>query len=375
MSYIRADSPDPKAQGADSVVPSFRAARTSFADGLDHHPAIAHASRAVLKFLLMVWIVATITFVSVRALPGSPVDAFVQTLVARGMTIEEARQRAELTLHADLDAPLAVQYLEYLANLARFDLGDSLIIARGHSVADVIWSRLPWTLFSVGLSLAISFWLGTRLGLFAAYRRKSRLDHLLTNGAAALDAIPAVVMAVLVVLFLGVVWQLVPITQMRGAYSPSVRPGLSVEFVLDALAHVAIPAFVYVLSSLGMWILTMRSNAIGVLGDDFVTMARARGLSESRIRGAYVGRNARLPLVTAFAIALGFTVGGSVLIEMVFVYPGVGYTLFQAIARRDYPVMEGVLLVTTICVLAAVTIADALYGWLDPRIRIPTEAR
>src|SRR5688572_12588779 len=135
MSYIHADSPDPKAQGADSVVPSFRAARKSFTDGLDRHPAIAHASRAVLKFLLMVWIVATITFVSVRALPGSPVDAFVQTLVARGMTIEEARQRAELTLHADLDAPLAVQYLEYLANLARFDLGDSLIIARGHSVA------------------------------------------------------------------------------------------------------------------------------------------------------------------------------------------------------------------------------------------------
>jgi peptide/nickel transport system permease protein len=331
--------------------------------------------RAFAKFVLMVWIVATITFVAVRALPGSPADVFVQTLVAGGVPIEEARHRAALTLHADLDAPLATQYVAYLANLARLDLGDSYIIARGHSVAEVIWSRLPWTLFSVGISLAISFWLGMRLGLLAAYRRKSRLDHVVTNGAAVIDAIPAVVFAVLAVLLLGVVWQLVPVTQMRGAYSPSVRPGLSVGFALDALGHVAIPGAVYVLSSLGAWILAMRSNAIGVFGDDFVTMARARGLPEGRIRGAYVGSNARLPLVTAFAIALGFAVGGSVLIEEVFVYPGVGYTLFQAIARRDSPVMEGVLIVTTVCVLIAVTIADALYGWLDPRIRIPTEAR
>jgi peptide/nickel transport system permease protein len=375
MRDMHAVTPSVEAPGGPTVGTTRREARGSLANRLDRHPALVHASRAVAKLLLMVWIVASITFVAVRALPGSPVDVFVQTLVANGVPIEAARQKAALTLHADLDAPLVTQYVEYLTNLARLDFGDSYIIARGHSVAEVIWSRLPWTLFSVGVSLAVSFWLGTRLGLLAAYRRNSRLDHLLTNGAAVLDAIPAVVLAVLAVLLLGVVWQLVPVTQMRGAYSPTVRPGLSVEFLVDALFHVAIPGVVYVVSSLGAWILAMRSNAIGVLGDDFVTMARARGLPEARIRGAYVGRNARLPLVTAFAIALGFTVGGSVLIEMVFVYPGIGYTLFQAIARRDYPVMEGVLIVTTVCVLVAVTIADALYGWLDPRIRIPTEAR
>jgi len=127
------------------------------------------------------------------------------------------------------------------------------------------------------------------------------------------------------------------------------------------------------MSSLGAWILAMRSNTIGILGDDYVTMARARGLPEKRVRDAYVGRNARLPLVTAFAIALGFTVGGSVLIEQIFVYPGIGYTLAQAVARRDYPVMQGILIVTTVCVLVAVAVADALYGWLDPRIRQPGE--
>ena len=338
-------------------------------------PAVRHALRAVAKLVLMVWIVATITFVAVRALPGNPVDVFVQTLVQGGMPIEAAKQRAALTLHLDLDAPMLAQYGSYLGNLAHGDLGDSYVIARGRSVAEVIWSRLPWTLFSVGLSLGVSFWLGTRLGLLAAYRRNSRTDHLLTNVSAALDAVPAVLMAVVAVLLLGVVWRVIPIAQMRGAYSATVTPGLTLEFLVDVLAHVLVPGSVYVLSSLGAWILAMRSNAIGILGDDYVAMARARGLSEARVRAAYVGRNARLPLVTAFAIALGFTVGGSVLIEQIFVYPGVGYTLFQAVARRDYPVMQGILIVTTVCVLVAVTVADALYGWLDPRIRIPAEHR
>jgi peptide/nickel transport system permease protein len=339
------------------------------------HPALRHVAKAALKMLLMLWVVATITFVVVRALPGNPVDIFIQELVQGGMPFAEAQQRATNTLRLDVAAPLEVQYVEYLGNLLRGDLGDSIVIARGSSVADVIAARLPWTMFAVGTSLTISFWLGLRLGVFAAYRRTKRSDHILSNASAALDAIPAVLLAVLAILVLGVVLRVVPIEMMRGAYSPSVRPGLSLDFALDALAHLVVPGAVYVLSSLGAWILAMRSNTIGILGEDYVTMARARGLSEGRIRGAYVGRNARLPLVTAFAIALGFTVGGSVLIEQIFVYPGVGFTLSQAIARRDYPVMQGILIVTTVFVLLAVAVADALNGWLDPRIRVPTESR
>lgn len=341
---------------------------------LADRPAVRHALRALAKMVFMIWVVATITFVVVRALPGNPVDIFIQDLVRGGMPYAEAKQRASITLRLDLDTPILAQYVAYLGNLVRGDLGDSYVIARGHSVTGVIASRLPWTLFSVGISLTISFWLGLKLGLLAAYRRNSRLDHVLTNLSAALDAVPAVLIAVLAVLVLGVVWKVVPIGLMRGAYSPTVRPGLSLEFAGDALLHLAVPAAVYLLSSLGAWVLAMRSNAIGILGEDHVTMARARGLPESRVREAYVGRNARLPLVTAFAIALGFTVGGSVLIEQIFVYPGVGYTLAQAVARRDYPVMQGVLIVTTVCVLVAVAVADALYGWLDPRIRAPSEA-
>jgi peptide/nickel transport system permease protein len=342
---------------------------------LSAHPALRHALKAFAKFVFMIWVVASITFLVVRALPGNPVDIFIQDLVRGGMPYAEAKQRASLTLRLDLDTPLVAQYFAYLGNLLHLDLGDSYVIARGRSVADVIWSRLPWTLFSVGISLTISFWLGVKLGLLAAYRRNTRLDHVVTNISAALDAVPQVLLAVLLVLLLGVVWHVVPVAQMRGAYSPTARPGFTLAFAFDALMHLVVPGAVYILSSLGSWILAMRSNTIGVLGDDYVTMARARGLPESRVRDAYVGRNARLPLVTAFAIALGFTVGGSVLIEQIFVYPGLGYTLAQAIARRDYPVMQGILIVTTVCVLLAVTIADALYGWLDPRVRLSSEHR
>jgi peptide/nickel transport system permease protein len=337
------------------------------------HPALRHTLRAIAKLIFMVWVVATITFLVVRALPGNPVEIFIQDLVRGGMPYEDARQRASITLRIDVDTPLPAQYVAYLGNLIRLDLGDSYVIARGKSVTDVIGARLPWTLFSVGISLSISFWLGVKLGLLAAYRRNSRLDHVVTNLSAAMDAVPAVLLAVLAILLLGVVWKVVPIDLMRGAYGANVKPGLTIPFLVSALTHLLIPGLVYVLSSLGAWILAMRSNTIGILGDDYVTMARARGLPEKRVREAYVGRNARLPLVTAFAIALGFTVGGSVLIEQIFVYPGVGFTLAQAVARRDYPVMQGILIVTTVCVLLAVTVADALYGWLDPRIRQPAE--
>jgi peptide/nickel transport system permease protein len=340
---------------------------------LSNHPALRHLLRTIAKLVFMTWVVATITFVVVRALPGNPVDIFIQDLVNGGMPYADARHRATSILRLDVDAPLAAQYFAYLGNLIHLDFGDSYVIARGKTVAEVIWSRLPWTLFSVGISLSLSFWLGLKLGLLAAYRRNSWLDHLITNVSSAVDAVPAVLLAVLAVLFLGVTWKIVPIDLMRGAYGATVKPGLSLPFAVSALTHLVIPGAVYIVSSLGAWILAMRSNTIGVLGDDYVTMARARGLSEKRVREAYVGRNARLPLVTAFAIALGFTVGGSVLIEQIFVYPGIGYTLAQAVARRDYPVMQGILIVTTVCVLVAVAVADALYGWLDPRIRQPAE--
>jgi peptide/nickel transport system permease protein len=268
-----------------------------------------------------------------------------------------------------LDQPAHEQYIEYIANVARGDFGMSYK-SRGLKVSDMITQVLPWTIFSVGLSLIITFTLGVMLGAIMAYKRDTWIDLLLSNLAAILDAVQPILIGLLVFLLLGVTWKLVPISEMRGALSPGMQPEFSLEFFLDVFNHVKVLLLVYVLSSVGSWMLAMKSNTVTTLGEDYVTVAHARGLPDMRILTAYVGRNATLPLVTRLAISIGFVVGGSILVESLFTYRGVGYLLARAISERDYPVMQGVFLVITIAVVFANLLADFLYGWLDPRIRI-----
>lgn len=333
-----------------------------------------YALQTIAKKALIVWVVVTLSFLIVRGLPGNPVDIMVLNLMdSQGISEDEARTRAASLLRLDLDAPLHEQYFDFLGNLLRGDMGDSYVLARGKPVAEIVFQRLPWTLFSVGTSLLISFTLGMFLGMLAAYRRNSLLDQTLTNLSAMVGAVPNTLWAIILVLLLGVVWKVVPLNMMRGSVSPGVQPGLTLAFIGDVLKHWLVPGMVYVLTTLGGWMLAMRSSTVSVLGDDYVTVARARGLPDFRIITAYVGRNASLPLVTALAISIGFLLGGSTVIEFIFVYQGVGLLMSQAIAKRDYPVMQGILLVTTITVIISTAIADLLYGWLDPRIRIRGE--
>jgi peptide/nickel transport system permease protein len=330
------------------------------------HPIV----RALLKTSVILWVVVTLTFLVIRALPGNPVDIFVHQLMHTGLSEEQARSRAAGLLRIDLDQPLSVQYLDFMSNLLRGELGESYVLARGKPVREIVMQRLPWTLFSVGTSLLVSFALGMFLGMVAAYRRNSWLDHALTTLSAILDSVPPILTAVLFVLLVGVSWKLLPLDWMRGSLSPGITPGFTAAFFTDLFKHVLAPGTVYVLSTLGSWILAMRSSTVSTIGEDYVTVARARGLSDLRIMTAYVGRNARLPLVTGLAISLGFAVSGSIVIEQVFVYQGIGLLLSQAIARRDYPVIQGILLVTTITVLLSTALADLLYSWLDPRTAV-----
>lgn len=326
--------------------------------------------RRILKALLIVWIVVTIIFFVIRLMPGSPIDVMVQDLViGRGYSQEEAQQYAAQLLGIRLDEPVTTQYIDYLSNLLRGDLGKSYR-SNSVSVSSMIASRLPWTLFSVGVSLMISFILGVTLGMIVAYKRNTWIDHLLTNLAAAIDAVPGYLTAILLVLLFGVVWKIVPMSMMRGSVSSGIEPGFTWEFISDVFAHLAVPALVYILSTAGSWMLTMKSSTLSVLGEDYVAAARARGLPDSRIITSYVGRNASLPLATRLAISIAVLMGGSVLIESIFTYQGIGLLLWSAVSSRDYPLMQGVFLVTTIAVILANFLADLLYGWLDPRIRI-----
>ena len=222
----------------------------------------------------------------------------------------------------------------------------------------------------MGLGLIISFVFGILLGVLMAYRRESLLDHTLTVVSSLVSSVPDFLIGLLIVVWLGAQWKIVPLGAMRGAYSSGIQPGFNLEFFLDALFHGALPITTYVLTSIGFWMLSMKSNTVSALGEDYVTVAKARGLKESRIATAYVGRNAVLPLFTILTIRIGFVVGGSVLVEQIFEYGGIGRQLGQAIAQRDYTVMQGIFLIITFSVIFANFFADILYGWLDPRIKL-----
>jgi peptide/nickel transport system permease protein len=256
--------------------------------------------------------------------------------------------------------------------MAGGDFGMSLI-SPGTSVTEVVGTYLPWTLFSVGLALMISFTLGILLGMVMAFKREGPLDHVLAALGSLFHSMPNYLVAILIVVVFGVQLGWLPITDMRGAYSPGVEHEVSFAFIKDALYHASLPIATYVLTTIGTWMLLMKSSTVATLDEDYVTVARARGLRDRRITTAYVGRNAVLPLFTQLAISIGFVVGGSLLIEKIFQYQGIGFVLYESINRRDYPVMQGIFLIVTFSVVVANLLADLLYGRLDPRIRIARE--
>ncbi|MCS6846917.1 MAG: ABC transporter permease [Anaerolineae bacterium] len=330
----------------------------------------SYVFRRLLKAFATIFAVVTATFFLIRLMPSNPVEIFIQEqIMMYGMSYQEARDQASALFAIDLDAPLSRQYLEYLGNLLRGDLGQSYR-SKGTYVADIIRQFLPWTLFSVGTSLLISFILGVVLGMLMAYRRETPIDYALSTFASLVSSVPNYLIAIILLVVLGPQLKLINIASMRGSLSPGVQPGFTLHFFLDVLYHAALPIFVYVLTTIGGWMLAMKSSTIATLEEDYVTVARARGLKDGRIMTSYVGRNASLPLFTQLAISIGFVFGGSVLIEAIFVYQGIGQQLIKAINQRDYPVMQGIFLIITISVIMANLIADLLYSRLDPRIRL-----
>jgi peptide/nickel transport system permease protein len=327
------------------------------------------------KALFTVFFVTSLIFFLIRLMPTNPIEKYVTDLmVNEGRSREEALNEARAIFAIDLDAPTYVQYFDYVSKLVKGDLGMSLL-SRGTPVSEIIQTVLPWTIFSVGVSLLVSFLFGVLLGTVIAYRRGGVLDPIVSAFSSLLSAIPSYLQAILLIVVLGVTIKingksLVPITQMRGAYTPGVTPGFTWAFVKDVLFHAALPISVYILTTVGSWTLAMKSNTINTLGEDYVTVARARGLSDGRITTAYVGRNALLPLVSSLAISIGFAFGGSLLIETYFVYPGIGKRLNAAVTNRDYPVMQGIFLIITFVVIFSNLFADLLYSVLDPRIRV-----
>jgi peptide/nickel transport system permease protein len=233
-------------------------------------------------------------------------------------------------------------------------------------VSHVIMQALPWTLALAGITTVVAFVLGTFIGMIAAWRRGGVADGLLPPVFVVISALPYFWLGLIAIYAFSFTLHWFP---SGFGYDEGSSITLSWSFLHQALVHGLLPALTIIITAIGGWILTMRNNMIGTLSEDYVRMARAKGLHPLRIMIQYAGRNAILPNITGFAMALGFVVSGLLLTEIVFTYPGVGYQFLQAVNGEDYPLMQALFLMVTVAVLVAVLLADVANALLDPRIR------
>jgi peptide/nickel transport system permease protein len=319
------------------------------------------AGRATL-YLIAAWASLTLNFLVPRLAPGDPAQAMVARFQGQLSPDAEAALRAAL---GGGEGSLAAQYLGYLGRTLRGDLGTSAAYFP-EPVAGVIATGLAWTVLLTGTAVLLSFALGTLLGILAAWRRGGWLDSTAPPLLALLGAFPYFWLAMLLLYLLGHQLGLFPV---RHAYGDAAAAAGGLPLVASVVRHALLPAATIVLATLGGWMLAMRNNLIAVLREDHVALAHAKGLPPHQVMLRYAARSALLPSVAGFGMALGFVLSGSLLTEIVFSYPGLGYLLVQAVRNQDYPLMQGLFLTTTLAVLAANLLVDLVCAWLDPRLR------
>jgi peptide/nickel transport system permease protein len=326
---------------------------------------VPYLVRKVGLFVLTLWASVTLNFILPRLMPGSPLDAALAKLAASGQAVTNTQRAA---LEAQLGSPhgsVLSQYWGYLGNIARLQFGVSFTEPT-QSIATSIGKALPWTIVLVGTTTILAFVIGTLLGVFAGWRRGSKTDATVTVGATLFAAFPPFWLGLLLLYVFAYKLDWFAI---KGGYSEGLTPNLSLSFLSDAFQHSVLPALTLVVTTLSGWVFGMRNNMINTLGQDYVTFAEANGLRGRTIALRYAARNALLPNVTAFGLTLGAVVGGTVLVEGVFSYPGVGHLLYEAVVNHDYPLMQALFLVITVSMLVTIFIVDLLYARLDPRVR------
>jgi peptide/nickel transport system permease protein len=316
-------------------------------------------------FVLTLWAALTINFFIPHLMPGSPATAL--------------RDRTHNRLSpAAIDAMLASfgfkknqnlfeQYLEYLKDMLTGNWGRSIGQNLGEPVSKIVGDAFPWTLGLVGLATVLAFILGSLVGIVAGWRRGGKIDSVLPSVFVVTSALPYFWVALLLILVFSV-WTngLLP---SDFSYDNAFTPGFNSDFITSVLQHGVLPAATIVITAVGGWVLTMRNNMITTLAEDYIRMARAKGLSNQRIMYNYAARNAMLPNLSGFAMSLGFVISGAILIEYVFNYQGLGYLLFNAVQNTDYPLMGALFMLFTLAVLVAVFVCDFAIFLLDPRAR------
>jgi peptide/nickel transport system permease protein len=313
-------------------------------------------------YIFTAWAAITLNFFIPRMIPGDPISALLSRF--QGQMNTDAIESLYVLFGIDKEASLWSEYVDYWKQLAACDLGLSFS-AFPTPVYEVITDALPWTVALVGITTVLSFFLGTSLGVLAGWRRGSWVDGLLPI-TTFLSSVPYFWLGLLAIYVLAGPDSFFPSS---GGFAAGLVPYPDWTFISSALQHGALPALTILISSVSGWILSMRNMMVTVASEDYITVAHAKGLSERRVMLSYAARNALLPNVSGFALSLGFIVGGTLLVEIVFSYPGLGFILLQALGAKDYPLMQGIFLIITISVLVANLLADVAYMLLDPRTR------
>lgn len=312
-------------------------------------------------FLVTLWAALTINFLLPRLMPGNEATAvYAQFRNANPAILHALQVEFGVNNHQNI----LISYFEYLGNCFTGQFG--LTAATRTPVTTVILQSLPWTLGLVGVSTVISFVLGTMLGVVSAWRRGGRMDSVLPPLLFIVTAFPVFFIALLLLYVFAVILNWFPI---QSNYSFDATPSLTPSFIWDVIQHAILPGSTLVLSLAGTWIYTMRNNMVTTLAEDYVRMARAKGLASWRIMLDYSARNAILPNLTGFAMQLGYVLGGAILVEYTFSYPGLGYLFVVGTELHDLPLQEALFLFYTVAVLVCVLLADFATAVLDPRTR------
>lgn len=318
-------------------------------------------SRRLGLFVITLWAALTVNFIIPRVMPGNEAQAVLASF--KGTVNPAALHALEIQFGVGVHQSVLSSYFEYLGNCLTGQFG---VTAQNVPVMTEILSKLPWTLGLVGVTTILAFVIGTVAGIASAWRRGGRLDAILPPSLFIISTVPVFFVGLLLIYVFAVKLNWLPLS---GNYSVGATPSFSLSFIWDVLKHAILPGLSLVIVTAGLWVYSMRNNMITTIAEDYVKTARAKGLASRRIMYDYAARNAILPNLTGFAMQLGYVLGGAIVIEYLFSYPGLGYLFYTATTNHDLPLMQGLFLFYTLAVLICVLIADLLTAVLDPRTR------
>lgn len=330
-------------------------------------PFLKYVSRKFLFLLVTYFIAITIVFILPRAIPGNPLATLLRQIFQQGQANPELIRSVHKTLMDEfgLGKPWYEQYVDFILRAFKGDLGTS-ISSYPKKTLDLIIPVMPWTLMLLIPSIITAWIIGNTLGAVAGYKRGSFTDKFTLNFSLIVSQIPYYWLGMLLIFTLSVKLHIFP---GQGGYSQGTIPTFTLKFILDMLYHYILPFLSIVISALGGWAIGTRVLVIYELDADYVNFGELLGLKEKTVF-RYIFRNSILPQVTGLALSLGSSLGGALITEIIFNYPGTGYLLFRALSTLDYPLIQGIFIILIGSVYLANFLVDFIYAIIDPRIRL-----